>query len=290
MLKHFIFFIAVVFSFSSLVAQDAGKRKPEAGQPYNEGNSLVKQKKYEQAIPKYLAAIKADENFPEAYYMLAISYQKTKQYQKAIEAFKNAIKLNSKFEKAYVALGNLQMALEEIPDAINTFKAVLAFNPNSVKANYGLGKIYKIKKDYKQAEQYLKAALAQNANYGRAWNILGMVYDEQKQYAKAIEAYQNALKNARGALKGSYSYRLGVAQINAKRYKDAEQNLKMALKYSRKSAIKAASNFYLGEVYKHTGQKQKALRYYAEAAKNRSWQKAANYEIDLIKNPDKYAY
>ena len=44
----------------------------------------------------------------------------------------------------------------------------------------------------------------------------------------------------------------------------------------------------MGEVYKLTNRKQKAIKYYQRAAKNRRWKQSADYEIDLIKNPDKY--
>ena len=59
---------------------------------------------------------------------------------------------------------------------------------------------------------------------------------------------------------------------------------------TRSGSIRAASNFYLGEAYKLKGQGQKALSYYEAASKSSQWKRAAEYEIDIIKNPDKYAY
>ena len=59
---------------------------------------------------------------------------------------------------------------------------------------------------------------------------------------------------------------------------------------SRNAMIIAGANFYLGDAYKHKGQKQKALQYYEKAAKHRVWKQPAEYEIDMIKHPDKYAY
>ena len=50
------------------------------------------------------------------------------------------------------------------------------------------------------------------------------------------------------------------------------------------------ANFGLGEVYKQLGQSQKAIEYFRKAARNRQWKAAAEYEIDIIQNPDKYAY
>jgi predicted negative regulator of RcsB-dependent stress response len=81
---------------------------------------------------------------------------------------------------------------------------------------------------------------------------------------------------------------LGEAFVNAKEYSKAESSLMSALKLTRNDNIKAACYFYLGEVYKHKSQTQKAIEYYAKSAKNRSWKQPAEYEIEILKHPDKY--
>lgn len=285
-------FISLLF-FGFLMAQEDEKRSPEAGQAYNSGNDLAKSKKYEEAIVKYLEAIKADDNFPKANYMLAYCYQKTNQYKKAEDAYKNAIKLDSKFELAYIALGNLQVDMDRNSDAINTFSAALSINPNSTKANYGLGKVYYEQKKYDQAVKYLTNAIQADPDYEYAHNFLGLTYAAQKEYRNAAAAFKRAVETVspkQQQLKGNYLYRLGEAYVNAGDFSNGEQALLESLKITRKSSIKAACNFYLGEVYKKQGQTQKAIRYYTEASQNRVWKQSADYEIDMLKNPDKYSY
>ena len=51
-------------------------------------------------------------------------------------------------------------------------------------------------------------------------------------------------------------------------------------------AIKAkngAASFYAGEASKELGQKTKALAFFTQAARDRRWKQAANYEIKMIK-------
>lgn len=279
--------------FSFLSAQDEDKRSPEAGQAYNSGNNLAKSQKFSEAIQKYLEAIKADDNFPKANYMLGYCYQKTNQFAKAEAAFKNAIRLDSKFELSYIALGNLQVDMDKKTDAINTFNAVIAFNPASAKANYGLGKVYYDQKKFDLAEKYLSEAVKADPDYEYAHNFLGLTYSAQKKYSQAAASFKRAVETVspkQVQLKGNYLYRLGEAYVMAGEYKDGEDALLNALKVSRKDNIKAACNFYLGEIYKKQGQTQKAIRYYTEASQNRSWKQSADYEIDLLKNPDKYSY
>ncbi|MEE9119326.1 MAG: hypothetical protein V3U02_12145, partial [Calditrichia bacterium] len=65
-------------------------------------------------------------------------------------------------------------------------------------------------------------------------------------------------------------------------------SFKEALKFSKSQNIVGGTNFGLGEVYKALGQKQNAIKAYEKASKNRAWKASADYEIDLLKNPDKY--
>jgi len=289
MTKRILFLITFFVAAIAFAQEDA--KSPEAGQAYNAGNSFAKSRKYEQAIEKYLEAIKHDNNFPGAYFNLAYCYEKTSQPIKAEASYKSAINIDGKFEKAYVALGNLQLDMDKVSDARNTFNAVIGFDAKSAKANYGLGKVYYKQKDYDNAIKYLNASIENDNDYEHAYNYLGLSYNGIKQYSKAAEAFGNAFNNTNNrTLKGNYLYRQGEAYVNAKDYDNAEKALLDALDYSKKSSIIAACNFYLGDVYKHKGQTQKAIQHFQKAANNRSWKQPAEYEIDILKNPDKYSY
>ena len=84
------------------------------------------------------------------------------------------------------------------------------------------------------------------------------------------------------------SFTLGNAYLKLNKYKDAETAFLDALNLSRSRSIVSGANFGLGEVYKNLGQTQKAITYYEKATKDRAWKAPAEYEIELIKNPDKY--
>ena len=123
------------------------------------------------------------------------------------------------------------------------------------------------------------------------WPLVKGFHEGKKQYKRAAESFEKAVTTTKKkALKGNYYYRLGKAYVLGKEYKKAETALKQALNITRKESIKAACNFYLGEVYKYLSQKRKAIQYYKKAAKNRSWKAPAEYEIDILENPEKYSY
>jgi protein O-GlcNAc transferase len=294
MAKKIFQLIAISFLFYGIViAQSEDKRSQAAGQAYNSGMDLARKKNFEQAIPKFLEAIKEDANFPQANYMLAYAYQKTNKYNKAEAAFKNTIKLDDKFEKAYISLAKLQAAIDKTNEAINTYKAVLAFNPTSAKANFGLAKIYYQQKDFRKAIKFINKSIESDPDYAQAYNVLGLIHVGKKQYSKSAAAFETAIaktSSRQKRLKGTYYYRLGEAYVHAKNYSKAEGALLSAIKNTRKNNVKAACNFNLGLVYKNKGQSQKALKYFKKATGNKSWKQSAEYEIDIIKNPDKYSY
>ncbi|MGD9898224.1 MAG: tetratricopeptide repeat protein [Calditrichaceae bacterium] len=291
MKRSFFLIILMFLSAQLLFGQSAVEKDPAAGQAYNEGNNFVKKQKYNEAVNKYLEAIKADNNFPQAYYMLGYAYKKTGQYDKAENSYRQAIKLDSQFEKAYIALAYLQSALQKDADAMNTYKAVLAFNETSSEANFGLGKLLFDQKENRDAVRYLEKSVKSDPTYSLGFNVLGLAYQNLREFDKSVDAFENAIKTEKKRIKqGDYYYRLGVVYLAMKKYNQAEEALNTAVGLSTSSTIKAGANFNLAEVYKGTGQTQKAIQYYKMAASDRSWKQAAEYEIEILTNPDKYSY
>lgn len=278
----------MLFGLQAVWSQD-NSRSPEAGDAYNEGLNLVRKGKVEQAIPKFTEAVKADNNFPNAHYMLGYCNKKLNNFKAAEKEFRQAIKLDSKFEKAYIALGNMQAQADNASEAMNTFNAVLAINENNAKANFGIGKIYFDQKKYSKAAASLEKATAAKPKYVLAHNILGLTYKNLRKSTAAVSEFEAAIKfEKKNSKKGLYYYQMGQTLIEAKKYSDAKTALNSALKFSKNSSVIAGVNFHLGEAHKFTNQKQKALKFYKRAGKNRRWKQAADYEVDLIRNPDKY--
>lgn len=275
------------------LAQDAatGAKSPEAGNAYNNGLDLAKKGNFKAAVPKFQEAVTADPMFYEAFYMLAYSQKKLENYMEAEKNYKKAIEINNQFENAFIALGNLQTDMGNYDDAINSFNGVLSYNSESAKANFGLGNVYYIMKQYNKAIPVLKKATELDPSYDFALNILGLAQEQENQLADAVISFEAAIKvTKKNDSRGTYYFRLGTIQAKLTRYKDAEGSFLNALKFSRKQSIIGGSNFGLGEVYKKLGKNQQALEYFRKAARDRKWKASADYEIDMILNPDKYAY
>ncbi len=291
MMKNAVALFLVLLVSVFAVAQEAQKSDTEiqAKKLYNEGLSALKTGKTSEAIAKFSEAVKLDPTLAVAHYALGIAYKRKKDYVNAEKAYQQAIKHDPQMDKAYIALGLLQTQMRKFNEAINTYKAALNINPNEPKAHWGIGYVYLKKKDYANALRYFKKAVELKPDYAKAWENLGVCYMQTAEYAKAVEALSKAIEHERiNSSKDDTYLRLGDSYLKLKKLDEAESAYKNALKYTRQSTIRAAANFGLGEVYKMRGNKQLAISYYQKASRDRSWKQAALYEIDLLKNADKY--
>ena len=284
-------FLSIILIFGlQLALSQEDVRSAEAGQTYNAGLELARKERYKDAVEEFKKAIAADANFPQAHYMLALCYKKLSDYKNAEVQFKEAISKDSKFETAYVALANLQSEMDRTTDAINTYNAVLAFSPNCAKANYGLGKIYYDQKKYSNALPVLEKATQAEPSYSLAFSVKGLTLKSLHRYEESEKAFQSAIETERKRTsKGTFYYYLGEVLMQDKKYNQAIDAFNNALNMTRSAIKKGGANFNLGKIYQSLGQNQKARQYFKEAAKNSSWKQPAEYEIDIIDNPDKYS-
>ncbi len=142
--------------------------------------------KFQEAIPYYLHAIKADPKYRDPYNNLAVSYASLKQLDKAIETLKQSLRINPYYPEAH---NNIASFLIE-------------------------------KKDYVQAEKALRDAIRLRPYYGKAHFNLGRIYMETEELEKAWECFKNACTLADLDNEGGF---IGYAQssLYLKKYDDA---------------------------------------------------------------------
>lgn len=80
-------------------------RKQEAENIKNEGNLLMKEEKYNEALIAYNRAVSIDATNPVFYCNRAAAYSRLGDYQKAADDCKMALRYDSNYSKAYGRLG-----------------------------------------------------------------------------------------------------------------------------------------------------------------------------------------
>jgi len=214
------------------------------------------------------------------------SLKKQRKYKEALAAFQAAIDNNAAYSAAYLALGTTYSQLSQPDKAIQVYNQAIQYDPTSAKMHYSLGEVYlNKKKDYKKASENFRKATQLNPGYDRAFSSLGVSLIEIGKLDQAIMALETALAVTKKKRWEGPHYRLAVAYNKKSAYSKAKAAAIEALN-NKKNYAPAA--YEAGKACKELGQFNEAINYFGIAGKSRVWKKTADYEIDLIKNRDKY--
>ena len=252
---------------------------------FNNGNKLYKRGDLEGALTAYDEVLKVDEFYYLAHFQIGMIQNKMGNKEKAIETFNKAIEINPQFFKAHFSLGLAKASMNDFDGALVAYQSAVDINPSYDKAYGAMGTIYIQQKDYEKAKQVLKMATTVNPQYSKGYSTLGKIYIDEKAWNQAIASLEMAVAlNERDAT--SY-FRLSTAH-------NMNGDCKSALDAARRSTdLKnrfGGAWFELGvaEWCNGSGNKAGALNAFEKARNDRSWRQMAEYEIDKIKNPQKY--
>ena len=91
----------------------------------DEGNALVKEKKYKEALDCYSKAIEVDPNDPILYSNRSAMHLNLFEFDQALTDAEKAISLKPEYSKAYLRKGKALEGLEKLDEALKAYKAGL---------------------------------------------------------------------------------------------------------------------------------------------------------------------
>ncbi|MBN2190636.1 MAG: tetratricopeptide repeat protein [Candidatus Aureabacteria bacterium] len=170
------------------------ERRQSAIGYFDEANTLVSQKKYDQAIEKYRKAV---EEMPDAigpHYNLAKIYDVKQDYRNAIKEYEKVVEIEPSILDAYVAMGEIYRKMNYVGQGIEVLKKAIEINPNLIESRYNLAMFYFNIKDYNNAILQCHEIVEQDPGFTPASILLGTIYFNKKAYDKAAEAYEMVLQ------------------------------------------------------------------------------------------------
>jgi len=96
----------------------------------NEGNALVKEQKYKEAIEKYTEAIKCQES-AIFYCNRAAAYTSLQNYEEALQDCKKAISFDPDYSKAYSRMGLIYSKINLYHESENCYEKAMALEPEN---------------------------------------------------------------------------------------------------------------------------------------------------------------
>ena len=252
---------------------------------FNSGNQSYKRGDLEGALTFYDEVLKVDDSFYQAYYQIGVIQSKMGDKNLAISSYEKALVVNPKFYKGYFALGLAKNAMNDMGGAIAALESAVDINPGYDKAYGAMGDIYISSNKYEKAKQVLNMAITVNPNYAKGYSSLGVIHGEEKNWNQAVSSLEMAVAlNERDAMS---FFRLASAH-NATGNCDGAKNAARSSTELKNRFGGAWFELGIAEWCSGKGNKTAALNAFEKSRGDRTWRKMAEYEIDRVKNPQKY--
>lgn len=174
-----------------------------ARKAYEKAVGLLEQGKTEEGVEALKDALRLFMNYFMAWERLGVEYVKLQQYEAALLALNQAVKINQSGADSLYALGYTEYQLQHWREAIEALERSLRFaprSPNAVFAYYYLGLSLLKEKKPAEAEAHLKQActLGQNTIPADAHWHLAQLYTNAKRYKEAADELEVFLKRTPG--------------------------------------------------------------------------------------------
>ncbi len=252
---------------------------------FNEGNKSYRRRDLEGALQAYKEVLEIDDSFYQAHYQIGVIQSKMGNRALAIEHYLKALEYSPNFYKGYYAMSLSQKANGNMEDALTSLAKAVEINPGYDKAYGAMGDIYIEQRNYDDAIKVLNTAIQVNPKYAKGYLNLGIVFADQEQYDSAISNLEMATSLKKKSYMGWYQL---AAAYNAKN--DCENAKRAARECTDIKSSFGGGWLELGvaEWCGGKGNKRAAENALEKARNDRSWRKNAEYELDKVRNPEKF--
>ncbi len=213
-----------------------------------QGQSLLREKQYPQAIEQFNKAINVDPNAITPYILRGSAFIQMKEYDKAIDNANQAVAAIPKEAASYFLRGRTYFTIKEYDKAMDDLSTVLRLRPNHIGALVMRARIYSQRKEYHLAVAELEKAVQLNKQDYKVLCDLGNLYYRTKRFKDSVRVLSSAI-GMKPSLAPAYmcrsrSYR--ALRMNGK----ALEDLKKAASLGNKAAQNMIERMKKGGVYK----------------------------------------
>ncbi|HYS03191.1 MAG TPA: tetratricopeptide repeat protein [Candidatus Eisenbacteria bacterium] len=168
--------------------------------PNNQALALIRQHKFEDALPLLAADLKAHPQDPYTAYYLAYAFVGAKDHAPALALLTSLLDAHPDLTDARVLLGLARIRASDFPGATNAYQAVLTKDPQHPAALLGLGMIHYWSHEYPLAEDYLDRALRRNPEARDALVFKADIRFSEGEISEAMNLLKEARRVRRPAL------------------------------------------------------------------------------------------
>lgn len=207
---------------------EANRLRAEALTFYNEGISLYKEKRLQEAILKLTQALNIMPALPDAWYNRAVVQSALGQYDAALADLDSLQVYDPDYLDLALVRSGFLMEAGRYQDTKEVLNAHLHRNPNDTRALHRRGTALFLLDETEAAAADFQKASSLDASFAAAWNDLASAYRKMGQAERALGFLQQALKAAPGAayILNNYGSTLRSLERNDEALKQYEAAIK----------------------------------------------------------------
>jgi tetratricopeptide (TPR) repeat protein/Tol biopolymer transport system component len=213
----------------------------------------------EKAVAKAQVASELDPTSAEAWAQLARSYDWSGQFDQALEAARKATELDPNRADARAFLAEVYLDLDRLDEADSESRRAVQLDEQSAEAHRSLGRVYSFKEQLPQALAEFEKAAQLEPNLWLRQHELASMRRRSEAYVEAIIAYQRAIELRPQA--PSYAG-LGTCYYELGQYEQALPNLQKAIELDPELGDAHAT---MGWVYVRLNQCDRAVPMFQQA-------------------------
>ncbi len=233
-----------------------------------QGDQLVEEGKYTEAISIYNQALELDEESSYAYSGRGTANRHLGNNELALDDLTKAIGYNTKNYKAYYERGMVYYLTDDTSAALSDCQKSVSINSEYALGHLCLGYVYDDTGDfdaaYKEYSESIALDPSQSWAYAKRGRILYYYYDNR--FQEAVDDLSQALK-LRPNWDYAYYYR-GMSFYFMKNYSSTIQDLEQVLSLSTDTYFINWSHAFLGDAYYEEGDFKTAIKHYNLAINN----------------------
>lgn len=275
--------------FRRAVGIDPGYDKPSralkgiADKLFNEGNQNFLRGDYGGAAAQYEQVLELSPTYHRAYYQLGVVRTKLGEYDKALAYYEKTVEVEPAYAKGWFALALSHQRNDDLSRALDALDRSTSADPTYSTAYAQKGVIYVRQGNLAEAERAYNQAIQADPTYVKPYEDLGQIFLRREKFAEAVQTLSTA--TALDPSSETAWYMLAQSYNALGKCEQAKEAAHSALDLKESFA---PAWFELGAAEVCLGNKTAAVSAFEKARRDRSWRKAAEYEIDRIKNPEKY--
>jgi tetratricopeptide (TPR) repeat protein len=158
-----------------------------------ESLALIQSCRYEEALIKLKAILKAQPNLFDAMHLLGALFLMTDQFTEAFDILSKSLKINPNFADAHSNLGNALKGLGRLDEALLCYEKAIGINPKFIGAYSNRGVTLQILKRLDEALLSYDKAISINPNFADAHSNRGNVLKELGRLEDALVSYDKAI-------------------------------------------------------------------------------------------------